>query len=145
MIINVKDSTMVQPLDQEIARRRVWNSNLDLKVPSIHTLCVYFYKTNTTSNFFDVKIMKEALIKVFVLFYPMSGRFFFSDKDNRVKIDCDSYEVLFVEADIDSFVDDFRDFAPTMHSPTYSHCWLLERNRNVSPPSVAGVFQFFFI
>ncbi|AET03787.1 shikimate/quinate hydroxycinnamoyltransferase [Medicago truncatula] len=98
MIINVRDSTMVQPLDQEVARRRVWNSNLDLKAPSIHTLGVYFYKTNTTSNFLDAKIMKEALIKVLVLFYPMSDLFFFfSDKDNRVEIDCDSYGVFFVE------------------------------------------------
>lgn len=64
---------------------------------SIHTRSVYFYKTNTTSNFFDAKIMKEALIsKVLVLFYPMSGRLIY-DKDNRVEIDCDSQGALFVK------------------------------------------------
>jgi len=105
---------MVQPLDQEVARRRVWNSNLDLKAPSIHTLSVYFYKTSTTSNFFNAKSMKEALSKVLVLFYPMSGRLFYN-KDNRVEIDCDSQGVFFVEADTDSFIDDFGNFPPTMH------------------------------
>jgi shikimate O-hydroxycinnamoyltransferase len=113
MIINVRDSKMVQP-SEEVARQRVWISNIDLKTPNVHTPSVYFYKTNTTSNFFDAKIMKEALSKVLVLFYPMSGRLF-CDKDNRVEIDCDSQGVLFVEADTDSFIDDFGDFAPTLH------------------------------
>lgn len=113
MIINVRDSKMVQP-SKEVARRRVWNSNVDLKTPNIHTPSIYFYRTNTTSKFFDTKIMKEALSKVLVSFYPMAGRFCY-DKDGRVEIDCDGQGVLFVEAATNSFIDDFGDFAPTLH------------------------------
>ncbi|AET03780.1 shikimate/quinate hydroxycinnamoyltransferase [Medicago truncatula] len=104
---------MVQP-SKEVARRRVWNSNVDLKTPNIHTPSIYFYRTNTTSKFFDTKIMKEALSKVLVSFYPMAGRFCY-DKDGRVEIDCDGQGVLFVEAATNSFIDDFGDFAPTLH------------------------------
>lgn len=112
MIINVRDSTMVRPSD-EVTRRTVWNSNVDLVVPNFHTPSVYFYRTNSASNFFDAKIIKEALSKVLVPFYPMAGRLR-RDEDGRVEIDCNGQGVLFIEADTGVVIDDFGDFAPTL-------------------------------
>jgi len=112
MMINVKESTMVRPAE-EVARRVVWNSNVDLVVPNFHTPSVYFYRSNGAPNFFDGKVMKEALTKVLVPFYPMAGRLL-RDDDGRVEIDCDGQGVLFVEADTGAVIDDFGDFAPTL-------------------------------
>nr|DAD44562.1 TPA_asm: hypothetical protein HUJ06_002792 [Nelumbo nucifera] len=68
MIISVKESTMVRPA-QETPQRSLWNSNVDLVMPRMHTPGVYFYR-------------------------PTGA--------------------LFVEAETDSVIDDFGDFAPTM-------------------------------
>ncbi|CAJ1951449.1 unnamed protein product [Sphenostylis stenocarpa] len=112
MIINVKESTMVRPAE-EVERRVVWNSNVDLVVPNFHTPSVYFYRPNGAPNFFEGKVLKEALSKVLVPFYPMAGRLR-RDEDGRVEIDCDGQGVLFVEAETCSVIDDFGDFAPTL-------------------------------
>ncbi|XP_004507047.1 shikimate O-hydroxycinnamoyltransferase-like [Cicer arietinum] len=120
IIINVIDSTMVRS-PEKVVRRTVWNSNIDLKTVNMHTSSVYFYRRNDTysSNFFDAKIMKEALSKVLVTFYPMAGRFQY-DKHGRAEIDCDNQGVLFVEANTDTIIDDFGDFASTLQ-----HCQLI--------------------
>lgn len=112
MIINVRESTMVSPAE-ETPRRALWNSNVDLVVPNFHTPSVYFYRPNGASNFFDAGVLKEALSKALVPFYPMAARLR-RDEDGRVELDCQGQGVLFVEADTSTVVDDFGDFAPTL-------------------------------
>lgn len=112
MIINVKGSTMVRPAE-ETPRRPLWNSNVDLVVPNFHTPSVYFYRPTGVSNFFDAAVMKQALSKALVPFYPMAGRLR-RDEDGRVEIDCNAEGVLFVQADTTGVIDDFGDFAPTL-------------------------------
>ncbi|KAI4355847.1 hypothetical protein L6164_004582 [Bauhinia variegata] len=112
MKIHVKESTMVRPAE-ETPRRDLWNSNVDLVVPNFHTPSVYFYRPTGASDFFGAKVLKEALSKALVPFYPMAGRLR-RDEDGRVEIDCAGQGVLFVEADTTAVVDDFGDFAPTL-------------------------------
>lgn len=112
MKIEVKKSTMVQPAT-ETPQLRLWNSNVDLVVPNFHTPSVYFYRPTGSPNFFDGKVLKEALSKALVPFYPMGGRLC-RDEDGRIEIDCKGQGVLFVEAESDGVVDDFGDFAPTL-------------------------------
>lgn len=103
---------MVRPA-QETPKRNLWNSNVDLVVPSMHTPSVYFYRPNGSSSFFDAKVMKEALSRVLVPFYPMAGRLR-RDEDGRIEINCNGEGVLFVEAETGSVVEDFGDFAPSL-------------------------------
>ncbi|KAK4269516.1 hypothetical protein QN277_022663 [Acacia crassicarpa] len=120
MAINVKESTIVRPATETL-RTTLWNSNIDLVVPNFHTPSVYFYRPTmasaaagaAASSFFDSKVLKEALSKVLVPFYPMAGRLR-RDDDGRVEIDCNGEGVLFVEAETDRVIDDFGDFAPTL-------------------------------
>ncbi|XP_072977582.1 hydroxycinnamoyltransferase-like [Typha angustifolia] len=112
MPISVRQSTMVEPAEPT-PRRRLWNSNLDLVVPRFHTPSVYFYRPTGSPDFFDAAVLKSALARALVPFYPMAGRLA-RDEDGRIEIDCNGAGVLFVEADSDSTVDDFGDFAPTM-------------------------------
>ncbi|RZC71190.1 hypothetical protein C5167_034648 [Papaver somniferum] len=112
MKISIKESTMVRPAE-ETPQRSLWNANVDLVVPRMHTPSVYFYRPNGSSNFFDCSVLKEALSKVLVPFYPMGGRLK-RDEDGRIEIDCNGAGVLLVEAETTSVIDDFGDFAPTL-------------------------------
>ncbi|XP_068648286.1 shikimate O-hydroxycinnamoyltransferase-like [Aristolochia californica] len=112
MIITVKESTFVRPA-ADTPQRSLWNANVDLVVPRFHTPSVYFYRPNSASNFFDASVLKDALAKVLVPFYPMAGRLK-RDEDGRVEINCNAEGVLFVVAETGSVIDDFGDFAPTM-------------------------------
>lgn len=121
MKINVKKRTVVKPA-VETPRTSIWNSNLDLVVSNMHTPSVYFYRPNSSatasagsldsSRFFDAEVLKEALSKVLVPFYPLAGRLS-RDASGRIEIDCNDEGVLFVEAETSSVIDDFGDFAPT--------------------------------
>lgn len=112
MKIEVKDSTLVRPSAATPAVS-LWNSNVDLVVPNFHTPSVYFYRPTGADNFFDAAVMKAALGRALVPFYPMAGRLK-RDEDGRIEIDCNAEGVLFVEAGSDGAVDDFGDFAPTL-------------------------------
>lgn len=103
---------MIKP-SKPTPKKRLWNSNLDLLVANIHILTVYFYKPNGSSNFFDTRILKEALSNVLVSFYPMAGRLA-KDEQGRLEINCNGEGVLFVEAETDSSIDDFDDFTPSL-------------------------------
>ncbi|PWA66965.1 Chloramphenicol acetyltransferase-like domain-containing protein [Artemisia annua] len=114
MKIKVKESTLVRPAE-DTPNIKLWNSNLDLLPSEYHTLTVYFYHPNVTTaaNFFDTTVMKEALSRVLVPFYPVAGRFK-KDQNRRIEIDCQGQGVLFVEAESDSVINDFGDFAPRL-------------------------------
>ncbi|EOA36635.1 hypothetical protein CARUB_v10011876mg [Capsella rubella] len=112
MKINIRDSTIVRPAG-ETPITSLWNSNVDLIIPRFHTPSVYFYRPTSDSNFFNPQVLKDALSKVLVPFYPVAGRLK-RGNDDRIKIDCNSAGVLFVVADTPSVIDDFGDFAPTL-------------------------------
>ncbi|KAL9996710.1 putative quinate O-hydroxycinnamoyltransferase [Helianthus debilis subsp. tardiflorus] len=112
MEIVVRESTMVRPAE-ETPTKKLWISSLDLMAPNYHTPVVYFYRLNGAVNFFDTKVMKDALSRALVAFYPMAGRFI-QGQDGRVEIDCQGQGALFLEAVSDGVVDDFGDFAPQM-------------------------------
>nr|ADL62855.1 hydroxycinnamoyl-CoA transferase 2 [Cynara cardunculus var. scolymus] len=111
MNINIKHSSFVQP-SQPTPSSTIWTSNLDLVVGRIHILTVYFYRPNGASNFFDADVMKKALADVLVSFYPMAGRIS-RDRNGRLEINCNGEGVLFVEAELDSTLDDFGEFTPS--------------------------------
>ncbi|CAK7340685.1 unnamed protein product [Dovyalis caffra] len=111
MKIQVKESTIVRPA-QDTPERSLWVSNLDLLVPVVYVKTVYFYKPiNGCSNFFDPRVLKEALSKVLVPFYPMAGRLE-KDENGRMSVLCNAKGALFVEAETSSTIDDLGGFTP---------------------------------
>lgn len=54
-------------------------------------------------------MLKEALSKVLVPFYPMAGRLG-RDQKGRIEIKCNGEGVLFVEAETSHVIDDLGDF-----------------------------------
>nr|ADB44897.1 hydroxycinnamoyl transferase [Sinopodophyllum hexandrum] len=110
MIIKVRREEIVEPAE-ETPKKILWTSNIDqlfkLLIPS-----VYFYRPDGSTNFFDVKAMKESLSKALVSFYPMAGRLK-RNEDGRVETDCNGKGVLLVEAETETSLDDLGDFRPT--------------------------------
>ncbi|KAL9996705.1 putative quinate O-hydroxycinnamoyltransferase [Helianthus debilis subsp. tardiflorus] len=109
MKVVVRESTMVRPAEGTPAIK-LWNSCLDLTAPNFHTRVVYFYRSNGAANFFDTKVMKDALSRALVAFYPMAGRFK-RGEDGRIEVNCQGQGALFLEAESDEDIDDFGDFA----------------------------------
>ncbi|XP_062078690.1 shikimate O-hydroxycinnamoyltransferase-like [Humulus lupulus] len=122
IFIDVKKTTVVKPA-AATPRHVLWNSNVDQLVPRfLHVSTVYFYRPIISStptvadhgDFFDSFILKEALSKVLVPFYPVAGRLLASSSENgRIDIDCNGEGVLFVEAQTNSVVHDCGDFKPS--------------------------------
>lgn len=90
----------------------LWMSNADQVVPRNYISAVYFYRPNGSPHFFSMDILKEALSKVLVPFYPMAGRLE-TTPDGRIEINCNGKGALLAEAVTDSAIDDFVDFSPT--------------------------------
>ncbi|KAK7335466.1 hypothetical protein VNO80_27317 [Phaseolus coccineus] len=105
MTITVKEPIMVQPAEAT-PRKVLWISDLDLLARGYHIPTVYFYNPNGASNFFHSNILKEALSKTLVLFYPMAARLRHGD-DHRMEIYCDGQGALFVEAHATVAMDHF--------------------------------------
>ena len=111
MRVSVKESSMVRPIS-ETPSGSLWLSNIDLVMPTtLHPSTVYFYRSNGAATFFDVAVLKDALARVLVDFYPYAGRLEKAD-DGRIQINCNTEGVLFVEADCDAQLDDLGDFSP---------------------------------
>ncbi|KAF2317008.1 hypothetical protein GH714_010424 [Hevea brasiliensis] len=112
MKIITKETTMVYPM-QDTPSERLWLSNLDLMQGRTHLPSAYLYKPNGSSNFFEPKVLKEALSKVLVPFYPVAGRLG-SDDNGRIEINCNKEGVLFAEAETYSSMDnEVGDFMPS--------------------------------
>ncbi|KAL5714944.1 shikimate O-hydroxycinnamoyltransferase [Ranunculus cassubicifolius] len=111
MKISISKSSMIVP-SEETPKCSIWTSNID-QLFEWHVLCLYVYKPDGSSNFFDVGVLKDGLSKVLVPLYPMAGTLNCNTHD-RAEILCNGKGALFIEAETDSILEDFGDFAPGM-------------------------------
>jgi len=104
---------MVAP-DRPTPRQSLYLSNIDDQLGlRFHNPKLLFYRRDSSrKNDKDpVKIIKEALGKVLVHYYPFAGRFRDAD-DGKLTVDCTGEGALFVEADADISLEDFGDLYP---------------------------------
>ncbi|KAL4333642.1 hypothetical protein GQ457_07G037880 [Hibiscus cannabinus] len=114
MEIAIRESSIVYPAE-ETPEHRLWSSNLELLMTLHHVPTVYFFRPNGSSDFFDTRVLKEALSKVLVPFYPMAGRLG-RDGNGRIEIVCNGEGTLFIEAETDCVINDLIGDT-TSHSP----------------------------
>lgn len=111
MKVIVKSSTMVTP-NAMTPSGNMWITNLDLMATTnYHTRWIYFFPHNGAPNFFDSEVLKAALSRALVEFYPMAGRLT-TDENGRIAINCNAQGALFVEAKCDEEIDDLGGFGP---------------------------------
>ncbi|KAH9688005.1 Shikimate O-hydroxycinnamoyltransferase [Citrus sinensis] len=111
MEIQIKKSTTIHPA-HETPRHCLQSSVLDLLPRAAHIPFLYFFRQrqpNDSNNFFGAGLLKEALSKVLVPFYPVAGRLG-RDQNGRIEIKCNGQGVLFVEAETSYVLDDLSDF-----------------------------------
>ncbi|GMJ15868.1 hydroxycinnamoyl-CoA shikimate/quinate hydroxycinnamoyl transferase [Hibiscus trionum] len=109
MEVTIKETTMVTPCE-DTPKTRLWVSNIDLVMTVYHISTVYFYKPDGGSDFFDTKVLKEALSKILVPFYPVAGRLGY-DENGRLEIVCNGEGVFFSQAEASSGMEDLvQDF-----------------------------------
>ncbi|GLT25358.1 hypothetical protein SLA2020_004900 [Shorea laevis] len=112
MKISIKGSTTVCPA-QDTPSQHLWISALDLRMMQRrHVPLLYFYKPTGSSDFFQAQVLKEALSKILVPFYPVAGRLG-RDESGRIEIVCNAEGVLFLEAEAVGILDDLGGFAPS--------------------------------
>ncbi|XP_062074457.1 shikimate O-hydroxycinnamoyltransferase-like [Humulus lupulus] len=124
MDIKVKERTLVKPAEKT-PRRSLWLSDLDLLYDEGRSACLYFYKNCSNvvddgagaSKFFDSTLLKEALAKVLVPYYPVAGRLRRRHDDGRLEIDCNDEGVLFIVAEANVVIDDLGDFSTSPELP----------------------------
>lgn len=114
MAVEMVESSMVTA-GEATPEHRIWLSNLDLLVARSHTPTVYVYRrtgSDSDAAFFSPDVLKAALSKVLVPFYPLAGRLA-QDSAGRPEISCTGEGVLFVTARSDATIDDLGDLAPS--------------------------------
>ena len=112
MAVEILESCMVTPSEAATPKHGVWLSNLDLLVARSHTPTVYVYRPSPGPAFFSPDVLKAALSKVLVPFYPLAGRLG-RDGAGRPEIHCTGDGVLFVTARADATLQDLGGFVPS--------------------------------
>ncbi|KAH6812760.1 hydroxycinnamoyl-CoA shikimate/quinate hydroxycinnamoyl transferase [Perilla frutescens var. frutescens] len=114
MKIVMKESVMIKPME-ETPNDSLWLSSLDLVMPvTYHTRFVYFYRSGggaAGAAIFDAAMLKAALSRALVEFYPFAGRLKIDD-NGRIEINCNAEGVFFSVAECDATIDDLGGFSP---------------------------------
>ncbi|KNA16162.1 hypothetical protein SOVF_091600 [Spinacia oleracea] len=99
-MIKVKETTIVCPAE-DTPKESIWLSRLDMIGSPYSHLNVMFVFPNISNapDFFDSNVVKEALSKILVPFYPLAGRLKVNNESGRREIDCNGKGVVFIEAE----------------------------------------------
>ncbi|XP_066357157.1 putrescine hydroxycinnamoyltransferase 1-like [Miscanthus floridulus] len=111
MAVEMLESCMVTP-GEATPKHRLWLSIFDLVQSRTHTPLVYLYRACSGSAAFSPDILKAALSKALVPFYPLAGRLG-SDSTGRPDIHCTGDGVLFVTARADATLDKLDNASPS--------------------------------
>lgn len=96
---------------EEAPRRKHRLSNLDQVAPYLYSCFVFHYRNYEARNFFSTEVLKGALARTLVLFYPLAGRVSI-DEGGRKVVDCNDKGALFVVARSERCSDDIN-FEPS--------------------------------
>ncbi|KAJ3705797.1 hypothetical protein LUZ61_009502 [Rhynchospora tenuis] len=106
MVDEVLESCFIVP-SAETPKERLWLSNLDQVAPRAFAGFVHVYRNTDATNFFSAEMLKAALSKALVLFYPLSGRYAV-DSDGSLVLDCNGEGCFFVRARLERAIDNIN-------------------------------------
>ncbi|GLJ22649.1 hypothetical protein SUGI_0426620 [Cryptomeria japonica] len=108
MDVTVTGSMIVKPV-KSTPSHQLWVSNIDLVMVRGHSPVAYIYRAPPNGDSDVAEILRDALSKVLMDFYPLAGRLVV-DASGRIAVDCNGEGALFVQAVTDSSIDDFGYF-----------------------------------
>ncbi|GLJ22651.1 hypothetical protein SUGI_0426650 [Cryptomeria japonica] len=140
MNVTVTDSVLVKPVNST-PHHQLWVSNIDLVMGRCHSTIAYIYRRPPNGDSNVAEILRDALSKVLVDFYPLAGRLI-TDASGRIAVDCNGEGALFVEAVTDSSIDDFGDFTSPSQLTTLVPSATYENGFTKSPLLMIQVTKF---
>eukprot|EP01018_Ginkgo_biloba_P038047 Gb_40003 [translate_table: standard] len=142
--VEVNKPTLVQPAEATNVDEIYFLSNVDQSIPVILETIFCFKASQEMMNENPARVIKEALKRVLVLYYPLSGRLRMNSQ-GRFYIQCTGEGVVFVEADADSPLSDIGDITMFDCRALKSLVYRIPVIPNViqmPPPLVAQVTRF---
>ncbi|GLJ22653.1 hypothetical protein SUGI_0426700 [Cryptomeria japonica] len=141
MDVTVTDSVLVKTV-KSTPHYQLWVSNIDLVMVRFHSAVAYIYRRPPNGDSDHVaQILRDALSKVLVHFYPLAGRLIV-DASGRIAVDCNGEGALFVEAVTESTIDDFGDFTSPSQVTTLVPSASYENGFTKSPLLMVQVTKF---
>ncbi|KAJ4780502.1 HXXXD-type acyl-transferase family protein [Rhynchospora pubera] len=102
--VEILESSLVVPAE-DTPRETLSLSNIDLLMGHKHNYAIFLFKNSLGArDFFSVEVLKSALAKTLVLFYPVAGRHVVGN-DGRDQIDCNGQGVPFLVARLERTAD----------------------------------------
>ncbi|XP_071711516.1 omega-hydroxypalmitate O-feruloyl transferase-like [Rutidosis leptorrhynchoides] len=105
-VTRLGEPTFVKPIE-ETKKGHYFLSNLDQNIAVI-VRTIYCFKSEEKGNETAVEVIKDALAKVLVHYYPAAGRLTISP-EMKLIVDCNDEGAVFVEAEADCDIDDIGD------------------------------------
>ncbi|CAI9113158.1 OLC1v1013707C1 [Oldenlandia corymbosa var. corymbosa] len=98
--------TLIPPAE-DTPKEQYFLSNLDQNIAVI-VRTIYCFKSNDLGNERAVEVIKDALSKVLVHYYPLAGRLTISN-EGKLAVNCAGEGAVFVEAEADCNIEDIGD------------------------------------
>ncbi|KAL8123257.1 omega-hydroxypalmitate O-feruloyl transferase-like [Apium graveolens] len=133
---------MLVPPAEEIEKGLYFLSNLDQNIAVI-VRTIYCFKSEEKGNENAVEVIKDALAKVLVHYYPLAGRLTISP-EGKLIIDCSSEGAVFVEAEANGALEEIGDITKPDPVTLGKLVYNVPGAKNVLeiPPLVAQVTKF---
>lgn len=106
LIVKQGGPTLVPPAE-ETEKGLYFLSNLDQNI-AVAVRTIYCFKSDTKGNEDAVEVIKDALSKVLVQYYPLAGRLTISS-EGKLIVNCTGEGAVFVEAKADSTIKEIPD------------------------------------
>ncbi|KAF5476519.1 hypothetical protein F2P56_003266 [Juglans regia] len=104
--VKQEEPTLVTPAE-ETEKHLYFLSNLDQNI-AVTVRTIYCFKSDAKGNEEAAKVIKEALSKVLVHYYPLAGRLTISS-EGKLIVDCTGEGAVFVEAEADCRIEEIGD------------------------------------
>ncbi|KAK8672434.1 hypothetical protein V6N13_110804 [Hibiscus sabdariffa] len=127
---------------QETPKGLYFLSNLDQNIAVI-VRTIYCFKSDEKGNGNAAQVIKDALSKVLVHYYPLAGRLTISS-EGKLIVDCTGEGVVFVEAEADCKMEDIGDITKPDPQTLEKLVYDIPGATNIleMPPLVAQVTKF---
>ncbi|KAI4343579.1 hypothetical protein L6164_010913 [Bauhinia variegata] len=102
----IGEPSLVPPAE-ETAKGLYFLSNLDQNL-AVPVRTFYYFKSASRGNEDAAEVIKNALSKILVPYYPMAGKLTFSSEEKLI-VDCTGEGALFVEAEANCAIEDIGD------------------------------------
>lgn len=138
-----KGNPTVVPPAEETEKGLYFLSNLDQNIAVI-VRTIYCFKSDEKGNEKAGEVIKDALRKVLVHYYPLAGRLTIS-AEGKLIVDCTGEGAVFVEAEANCSMEEIGDITKPNPDTLGKLVYDIPGAKNILeiPPLVAQVFQSF--